>query len=400
MTRIQIRRDTSNNWATYNPVLADGEFALETDTRKLKIGNGEQPYNDLAYQGGGEIPDNITTQGNTFNGANQLVQLDATGKLPAIDGSQLTNLPASTPSNMVTTNTIQDITANKTFKSGSLLFYYNNKPSIAISNTPTTISMSYEGNISDDSAHILRDTMSDWRVGRYNKQGIISSSTPLQRMGAGPSFDRYPILDTSNLGNYVDGTTITYTNGKLKASGSSAPTNMVTTDTNQTITGEKTFNKIVLPDDSVNKGIYIGDNETPSIFAYNNFLSISNLLTLRISQTLEMNGVNPSLNLGNYENNAKFAINLQGYNDGTTKLYPIIKVDNNTKRITLGNDTFSITDYNGNNIVTTNDIGNLKYWTGTESEYTGLATKNADTLYRTTDTNKVYLGTIQIGGNA
>lgn len=44
--------------------------------------------------------------------------------------------------------------------------------------------------------------------------------------------------------------------------------------------------------------------------------------------------------------------------------------------------------------------GNLKYWTGTESEYTGLATKNADTLYRTTDTNKVYLGTIQIGGNA
>lgn len=40
------------------------------------------------------IPDNLTTQGNTFNGANQLVQLDAAGKLPAIDGSQLTNLPS------------------------------------------------------------------------------------------------------------------------------------------------------------------------------------------------------------------------------------------------------------------------------------------------------------------
>lgn len=51
MTRIQIRRDTSNNWATYNPILADGEFALETDTRKIKIGNGEQPYTELAYQG-------------------------------------------------------------------------------------------------------------------------------------------------------------------------------------------------------------------------------------------------------------------------------------------------------------------------------------------------------------
>ena len=38
---------------------------------------------------------NVTTQGNTFNTANKLVQLDATAKLPAVDGSQLTNLPVS-----------------------------------------------------------------------------------------------------------------------------------------------------------------------------------------------------------------------------------------------------------------------------------------------------------------
>lgn len=37
---------------------------------------------------------NITKQGNTFNGVNQLVKTDGTGKLPAIDGSLLTNLPA------------------------------------------------------------------------------------------------------------------------------------------------------------------------------------------------------------------------------------------------------------------------------------------------------------------
>lgn len=41
---------------------------------------------------------NVTTQGNTFNVANKLVQLDGTAKLPAVDGSQLTNLPTpSTP---------------------------------------------------------------------------------------------------------------------------------------------------------------------------------------------------------------------------------------------------------------------------------------------------------------
>ena len=37
----------------------------------------------------------VTLQSNTFNGANQLVKLDATAKLPAVDGSNLTNLPIS-----------------------------------------------------------------------------------------------------------------------------------------------------------------------------------------------------------------------------------------------------------------------------------------------------------------
>ena len=34
----------------------------------------------------------MTNQGNTFNGASQLVKLDATGKLPAVDGSLLTGI--------------------------------------------------------------------------------------------------------------------------------------------------------------------------------------------------------------------------------------------------------------------------------------------------------------------
>jgi hypothetical protein len=45
----------------------------------------------------GTLPDarlstNVTKQGNTFNGVNQLVKLDGLGKLPAVDGSQLTGL--------------------------------------------------------------------------------------------------------------------------------------------------------------------------------------------------------------------------------------------------------------------------------------------------------------------
>lgn len=43
------------------------------------------------------LPENITTQGNEFNTAGKLVQLDETGKLPAIDGSQLTGIMGSLP---------------------------------------------------------------------------------------------------------------------------------------------------------------------------------------------------------------------------------------------------------------------------------------------------------------
>ena len=38
---------------------------------------------------------NTTIQGNTFNGASQLVQLDASSKLPAVDGSQVTGISSS-----------------------------------------------------------------------------------------------------------------------------------------------------------------------------------------------------------------------------------------------------------------------------------------------------------------
>ena len=51
--RIKLRRDTSANWKTVNPVPVEGEPCFETDTGKLKIGDGINPYNSLAYFAGG-----------------------------------------------------------------------------------------------------------------------------------------------------------------------------------------------------------------------------------------------------------------------------------------------------------------------------------------------------------
>jgi hypothetical protein len=47
--KIQLRHDTSTNWQTQNPVLLEGEVAIETDSNKVKIGNGTDDYNTLPY---------------------------------------------------------------------------------------------------------------------------------------------------------------------------------------------------------------------------------------------------------------------------------------------------------------------------------------------------------------
>jgi hypothetical protein len=49
--QLQIRRDTSTNWFTQNPILASGEIGINTDTYQYKIGNGTQPWNLLPYAG-------------------------------------------------------------------------------------------------------------------------------------------------------------------------------------------------------------------------------------------------------------------------------------------------------------------------------------------------------------
>ena len=47
--RIQLRRDTATNWAAVNPVLASGEAGYETDSRQLKIGDGNTQWAALPY---------------------------------------------------------------------------------------------------------------------------------------------------------------------------------------------------------------------------------------------------------------------------------------------------------------------------------------------------------------
>ena len=62
--QIQFRRDTAANWTSANPTLLAGEIGYETDTGKLKIGNGTSAWTALSY---GPTITSITT--GTISGA-------------------------------------------------------------------------------------------------------------------------------------------------------------------------------------------------------------------------------------------------------------------------------------------------------------------------------------------
>ena len=82
----QQRRDTASNWTSNNPTLLAGEWGIETDTKKFKIGDGTTAWQSLVYL---PIPDanrlltgsltvggNFTVNGNTTIIDSQTLQVE------------------------------------------------------------------------------------------------------------------------------------------------------------------------------------------------------------------------------------------------------------------------------------------------------------------------------------
>lgn len=84
---IKLRRGTAAQWTASNPILAEGEVGLETDTRKFKVGDGLTVWSSLSYwqTGGGggatdftdlgDVPASYSGQGGKW----VRVKADATG---------------------------------------------------------------------------------------------------------------------------------------------------------------------------------------------------------------------------------------------------------------------------------------------------------------------------------
>jgi hypothetical protein len=69
--KIQLRRGTAAQWTAANPILYEGEFGFETDTRRYKIGNGVHAWNDstnLPYYATGTLTGVTTASGSGLTG--------------------------------------------------------------------------------------------------------------------------------------------------------------------------------------------------------------------------------------------------------------------------------------------------------------------------------------------
>jgi hypothetical protein len=142
--RIQLRRDTAANWASTNPTLTQGEPGYETDTGKIKYGDGSTAWDSLAYAPSAAIVDGT------------IVNADVNASA-AIAGTKIS--PNFGSQNLTTTGTA---TAAALIPSGSSVptngVYLPSSNNVAIStNGVQRINIEADGDINIDSGGVFYD---------------------------------------------------------------------------------------------------------------------------------------------------------------------------------------------------------------------------------------------------
>lgn len=226
MTRIQLRRDTSTNWVQNNPIPAQGEPCYETDTSKLKIGNGNTPYNSLPYignnsSGGGgsaDITDLYQLQYGTESGS---IPITFSGNNITLKSSILITTPNGTFQYTSDVTYEYNFETERTifaYKDGSDESYYNMLAVYYGGSQPAT---NPEGQIAWFDNNVWKMISATGEITTFSTQLIT------------------PIAKVYLNGNNVK--SIDYASYYKIDISNPTPSNMVTTDTTQTITGTKTF---------------------------------------------------------------------------------------------------------------------------------------------------------------
>ena len=178
-SKILLRRGTAAQWSSANPILGIGELGIETDTLKIKIGNGTSTWTQLTSYANvtpsqltSEINNLINAAPSTLDTLNELaaaINNDAsfsttvnnllTGKVSKSGGDTITSSTASTIGLIIKGAASQ--TANLQEwqnSSGTTISWVNSTGGISL---PRTALIRFNGGVGSDRAYITSNTNND-----------------------------------------------------------------------------------------------------------------------------------------------------------------------------------------------------------------------------------------------
>ena len=179
--QLQLRRDTSVNWSSIDPILAQGEPGYELDTGKIKYGDGVTLWSALPYFTGGGSGGN-TTPGGPINS----VQFNANG---SFSGSSLLTIDVGN-SNVVST--------------GTIVSQYFVGDGSQLSNIPTSNLSSVSNDIipSANITYSLGNSTNQWKELWVSGNTIYLGGLPLSKNANGNiTYDDQELIAQSNTGN-------------------------------------------------------------------------------------------------------------------------------------------------------------------------------------------------------
>jgi len=176
VTQIQVRRGTASQWTSTNPTLAAGEFGFETDTGKIKIGNGSTAWTSLGYTGAGDIEGVTAGTGISGGGTSGTVTV-------SIDTSVTADL---TTAQTLTNKTFTDAKINLGFdaETASYTAVLANNSQVVTMNNASANTFSIPTNASVAFPIGTQINVLQIGAGQTTIQAVTSGTTTIQSTGA------------------------------------------------------------------------------------------------------------------------------------------------------------------------------------------------------------------------
>jgi hypothetical protein len=149
--RLQLRADTAANWTSVNPILLANELGRETDTGKIKIGNGTATWTSLAYQAWATLPVAVNA-----GGTGQTTYTDGELLIGKTDGT-LAKATLTASTGVTITNGDGTITISATGSGGTVTGVTGTSPIASTGGTTPDISIQ-DGTTTQKGAVQLEDS--------------------------------------------------------------------------------------------------------------------------------------------------------------------------------------------------------------------------------------------------